>query len=933
MTSQPFPSRYRISLSLSLVLIIGLCGVVGLPGCGGCQKETAAQKKQRLAEEKKKEAEQKKKKKLDEPKPNFEPIISQILPNPDTTKGAKDKKKEKEKEKEGANKVEMQFSYVKPGHWTSVLQTLKANNFDYPGELRTFASDANGRPLDVYRTNYRVAMYCPASLPKGQAKVIETLYFLPQRADVRVQSTYNLQVELLSARGGNPATNPDVPFGTSLAPHEYFFVVLAAKSDSYDNILKDLHSVVVSKSKISDEGELRYFEVVAPKVDRRAPLPSNPFAWTSIAFILWDDIDPAILNQEQRAAMLDWIHWGGQLIVSGPNSLDKLKGSFLGEYLPAQSGSALKLDQAAFAELSRTWSLPSLDKNKPQTAEQRGINILADKPMLGVEFKKHISAEFVPGTGNLLVERRVGGGRIVATAFPLTDLRIRHWKNFDNFFNACLLRRPGRTFDSNNDSYEMTMRWSDGKLNTYARDPRLTTTLRYFSRDIGYLSIKDVPAPARLRTGTTEDTTQPTGGMPPQFNPYGQLPPKAPRVETSNLHPDLDDWHFTGYHAASEAGVGGWNDFSACSIAARDSLGDAAKIEIPRADFVLKVLAIYLAVLVPLNWLFFWLIGRVEWAWAAAPIIAIVGAVSVIRLAQLNIGFVRSRTEIAVLETQGGYPRAHVTRYTTLYTSLSTAYKLSFEDSSAISLPFVTNENFARKPGESATDVQFRHDKENALSGVQVSSNSTEKIHSEQMLTLKGPISLVGDDPQSLRIKNSSDLTLKDCGILRRTAVGAIEAAYVTELKPQTSATLQFKPTVENASWVPEWDRSLVMSSAVEAKDSDKGTVRLFRLAELAARQLKLLKGETRLIAWSEDPLPGMRVTPNPAQVKTHTLVISHLTRGVIPPPVSDTNIADDFKTPGADVDPTDPEGADPLTPATSQIQPRSTPRLFVQTP
>ena len=56
------------------------------------------------------------------------------------------------------------------------------------------------------------------------------------------------------------------------------------------------------------------------------------------------------------------------------------------------------------------------------------------------------------------------------------------------------------------------------------------------------------------------------------------------------------------------------------------ALTEAAGIEIPRADFVIKVLAVYLLVLVPLNWLVFWLMGRVEWAWIAAPIIALVGA-------------------------------------------------------------------------------------------------------------------------------------------------------------------------------------------------------------------------------------------------------------------------------------------------------------------
>ena len=45
----------------------------------------------------------------------------------------------------------------------------------------------------------------------------------------------------------------------------------------------------------------------------------------------------------------------------------------------------------------------------------------------------------------------------------------------------------------------------------------------------------------------------------------------------------------------------------------------------------MQVLAVYLLVLVPLNGCLFWLMGRIEWAWFAAPIISILGAAAVIR--------------------------------------------------------------------------------------------------------------------------------------------------------------------------------------------------------------------------------------------------------------------------------------------------------------
>ena len=44
-------------------------------------------------------------------------------------------------------------------------------------------------------------------------------------------------------------------------------------------------------------------------------------------------------------------------------------------------------------------------------------------------------------------------------------------------------------------------------------------------------------------------------------------------------------------------------------------------------------------------------------------------------------------TEIAVVELHTGYPRAHVTRYTALYTSLSTTYDLEFGSLTAVAAP------------------------------------------------------------------------------------------------------------------------------------------------------------------------------------------------------------------------------------------------------
>ena len=118
------------------------------------------------------------------------------------------------------------------------------------------------------------------------------------------------------------------------------------------------------------------------------------------------------------------------------------------------------------------------------------------------------------------------------------------------------------------------------------------------------------------------------------------------------------------------------------------ALEDAAGISVPERSFIVWVVVGYLCVLVPANWIVFRLLGRVEWAWIAAPLIAIACTVVVIQQAQLNIGFARSRNEIAVIEMQPGYSRVHVARYTALYTSLATRYEFRLDDPGGQILPF-----------------------------------------------------------------------------------------------------------------------------------------------------------------------------------------------------------------------------------------------------
>ena len=237
------------------------------------------------------------------------------------------------------------------------------------------------------------------------------------------------------------------------------------------------------------------------------------------------------------------------------------------------------------------------------------------------------------------------------------------------------------------------------------------------------------------------------------------------------------------------SGVAAWRNSGPVPDHARDALQNAARVEIPTRWFVVWVVAGYLVVLVPLNWLVFMGLGRVEWAWVAAPIIALCSTVAVIRMAQLDIGFARSETELAVLELQGGYRRAHLTRYTALYTSLTTRYAFRHEDPGALVQPF----RIVARRGESDTTLHYRHGNEVSLEGFVVPSNTVDMIHGEQMIDLDGPLEVMRNAQARWQVLNRTGVPLRGVGVLHRTDAGEIETAWVGELGPHANVELALR--------------------------------------------------------------------------------------------------------------------------------------------
>ncbi|HEY2826915.1 MAG TPA: hypothetical protein VGJ04_04885 [Pirellulales bacterium] len=442
-----------MAANFSAVRILTLClaALLALPGCGGCTKTELPDSEQSLKN--RMDAALKEKEK---PKPDFDPIKLTIVP-------------QKTDEKNIARRL------VKPGHWTAVVEETKANNFDFTGQLFAEArTNAAGPAIDLPHMPYRLAVMRPAPLAKGQAKSLELLFYVPP------DSTKAWLATELRNRGGSVAATPGPEPLTLMKAHQYHLVVLAPQPYRY-RLLERLDSVRgPHASNVSDiESGLHYYQVIAPPLEKPLPLPTNALAWTSIAYLVWDDVDPTLLSPEQQQALIDWLHWGGQLIISGPKSLDQLRDkAFLGSYLPAVPGEPLSITTEMLGPMNHEWTLPI--KGEP------GKPLALVSPWSGVTLIPQADANVLVDAGGaekepLVVERRVGRGRIIATAFRLTQRELWNWPSFDGFLNACLLRRPPREFSAADYSAGLNADWVDQPWRY--RDPLLVTGVRYFSRD------------------------------------------------------------------------------------------------------------------------------------------------------------------------------------------------------------------------------------------------------------------------------------------------------------------------------------------------------------------------------------------------------------------------------------------------------------------
>lgn len=712
---------------------------------------------------------------------------------------------------------------IKPLHWFSARQRIKSTQTDARGELRSRIRQLTGG----IATSKDIDAKQPVILPKGQWREVE-YRVLPRQFEGGRQANYFIENQLTIS--GKPVTLPEMqktitPFEI-LQPQEFFFVVLTTRPERFARLQSADWVRFQSKKYRTIQSKPNFRFITVSDQGKRLPLPETILDWTSIAVVLWDDLPIEAVTPRQQQAIADWVHHGGRLILNGAEPTERLSYSALADLIPLELDSRIELDTDQAKNLLTNMNVggdTTLEKQLAVLNQQAG----------GISFQGSLQARarYLPRSADLLASLPTGRGRVIQSRFDLTSEWIRNWGSYDSFFNSVILGRPRREIQLKLD--ELGEGFIDQyypDYDTQLADPAFNTRFRITSRD------------ALL---TSKDRSQQVGNA------------RASQYDSSTA---ID----------SKSGIAGWRDDSDFIRLGIEVLRKQSGIPIPEAFSAITILLIYLLILIPLNYVIFRSLKRVEWFWIAIPCIAVIGAAVVARTIQLDIGFARSKSEIALLEIHGGYQRAHLTRLIAIYNSLTTDYRVAFQSRDAAVEPIALGQ---QQYSPSTPVLDFGSSSGLTLTDFPVQSNQVRMLRAEEMVNLGGTISLSEDG----EITNQCDFGFRDAIAVRKSIDGRIQSALVGDLEPgqQKLANFDSHPNLE-----------------IQGKLSPTLSQLLVRLTQSEAMQA----GTTRLIAWYDGVLDGLEMIPKMDQKSGQTLVVAHLRFPDESDPQFDINLASQFQ-------------------------------------
>jgi hypothetical protein len=206
-----------------------------------------------------------------------------------------------------------------------------------------------------------------AILVKGQNSRLTLPILLP-----RIPKELNFQLIRPEAlRGDDWAARLSV-----LEPHQQLVVVLSKTANDHFNRWSQFRAALPWNARRDDPqalDKLRYYRFVLPLDPEKPMLSPHPLTWSPISHVIWDGLSPETLGDAQQRAMIDWIHWGGQLIIvggAGP-AFTPLRESFLAPYLPAEpSGENVLRSGEQLKALSDAYRPPNIARDPDEPFAQ-----------------------------------------------------------------------------------------------------------------------------------------------------------------------------------------------------------------------------------------------------------------------------------------------------------------------------------------------------------------------------------------------------------------------------------------------------------------------------------------------------------------------------------------------------------------------------------
>ncbi len=786
---------------------------------------------------------------------------SQSKPPKETAEEAETKKKKQrlvvDELKAMPFSTEIPGSTLKPGHWYQANQKLKAN----------FSDESLTATLTVQNRDKQNAPFGPGqasieftrnvSLAVGQEKNVQLKFFQPEvpvTGDELTKNPSSLRA-LYSQRGIGAPVLEDNSLCRVFSGYQYNLVTLSRDPSRY-TFWRALDCIIwPSKQRMSDERISPHRIIDLNEDEVATQFPNRLYAMTSISHFVLNDSSVSIMSTDQQQALQDWLFFGGTIILNGPEAIGGIESSMMKEYAPLLRTTNAIVSEEEIAALNNTWSIKQILGEKILIAPAKPIPKLAGELATGAQWVKYLapSGEIMSLEG-LVAERLVGQGRVVMTTFPMSDIAFLRWPSYSSFIHNGILAKPHRDPSV---GLEADTKYAD-EFEGSEMNPLYSTRLRMWARDLDESTTRKL-APLTKKDDANKVTEE---------QPYIHNSSEISKLKRTSL--------------------GAWNPESSILINARQCLQQSSGITVPKINTIIKLLLGYLIVLVPVNWLFFRLFGRVELAWAAAPVIALAGAFVVASSVQLDVGFSRSQTSYGFLEVHQGYPRGLFSSYTALYTSLSTNYRAVYERDTGVVLPFAsTSSNKRSRSTFSQIEYWYADDAGAGMQSVPVLSNTTGLFQAEEMLNFAGKLTADFDsDMKAVEIKNRLGFAINEAGIIGIDSNGKLVSGWLgtTEDGAVKRCALEIRET--DNRWRNEWDSNPILGrpSYMRAEDgllwSEKDLqdeLYLGPMLEDLSKRYPLTRGEFIVLAWTDQQLGELSITPIAKQKKLRTVVLLHL--------------------------------------------------------